>query len=173
MRISPTCLLLICLFVTSTTTALPQSSSGPAADPHSYARPDEVSIASANLNLKVDFKRKTLSGSVTYELDIKNNSPTVHLDSKNLKILKVTTHPEGVALNFDIGTADPILGSDLSIHLVEAPQKTTDPQKPAHAITIHYETSPSSDALSWLNSQQTSSGKPFLYSLSAPIMARS
>ena len=132
-------------------------------DPHSYSRPHEIAVKSVDLDLNVDFDRKVISGAVTYELDNKTSSNTLYLDTKDLKIGSVTASPGNQSLEYTVGTPDPILGSPLSVQL---------PPGQVRSVTIHYETKPSAGALNWLEPEQTVSGKPFLFSLSAPILAR-
>ncbi|HEX3396770.1 MAG TPA: M1 family metallopeptidase [Steroidobacteraceae bacterium] len=151
----------------------------PAFDYHSYANVDQFRTTLVALDLRVDFKFKIIAGSVT--LDLKRLDPRstqLVLDTKNLMILDVTQRATDVlgatAKNqtfwvsrpFHLEKPDPILGSALVIDLPPSKRGT-------ESIKIDYETLGDSPALQWLTGQQTSRHKPFLYTESEPISARS
>jgi leukotriene-A4 hydrolase len=150
----------------------------PAFDYHSYANVDQFRTTHLDLELKVDFKFKTLAGSVTLELKrLDPRSTQLVLDTKGLMILDVTQKATDVlgatAKNqtiwvsrpFHLEKPDPILGSALVIDLPASKRGT-------ESIKIDYETTEASSALQWLTEKQTSRHKPFLYTESEPIGAR-
>jgi leukotriene-A4 hydrolase len=151
----------------------------PAFDYHSYANVDQFKTTHVDLDLRVIFKFKQITGSVTLELKrLDPRSTQVVLDTKDLMILDVTQKATDVlgatAKNqtlwvsrpFHLEKADPILGSALVIEL--PPSK-----KGTESIKIDYETTDKSSALQWLSESQTARHKPFLYTESEPISARS
>jgi leukotriene-A4 hydrolase len=151
----------------------------PAFDYHSYANVDQFRTTRLDLDLRVDFKFKTITGSVTLELKrLDPRSTQLVLDTKDIMILDVTQKSTDVlgatAKNqtiwvsrpFHLEKPDPILGSALVIDL--PPSK-----KATESIKIEYETLETSAALQWLTEKQTSRHKPFLYTQSEPISARS
>jgi leukotriene-A4 hydrolase len=151
----------------------------PAFDYHSYANVDQFRTTRLDLDLRVDFKFKTITGSVTLELKrLDPRSTQLVLDTKDIMILDVTQKSTDVlgatAKNqtiwvsrpFHLEKPDPILGSALVIDL--PPSK-----KATESIKIDYETLETSAALQWLTEKQTSRHKPFLYTQSEPISARS
>jgi leukotriene-A4 hydrolase len=151
----------------------------PAFDYHSYANVDEFRTTHLDLDLRVDFKFKTIAGSVTLELKrLDPRSTQLVLDTKDIMILDVTQKSTDVlgatAKNqtiwvsrpFHLEKPDRILGSALVIDL--PPSK-----KATESIKIDYETLETSSALQWLTEKQTSRHKPFLYTQSEPISARS
>jgi leukotriene-A4 hydrolase len=151
----------------------------PAFDYHSYANVDQFRTTRLDLDLRVDFKFKTIAGSVTLELKrLDPRSTQLVLDTKDIMILDVTQKSTDVlgatAKNqtiwvsrpFHLEKPDPILGSALVIDL--PPSK-----KATESIKIDYETLETSPALQWLTEKQTSRHKPFLYTQSEPISARS
>jgi aminopeptidase N len=151
----------------------------PAYDYHSYANVDQFRTTHLDLDLRVDFQFKTITGSVALELNrLDPRSTQLVLDTKDLMILDVTQKATDVlgatAKNqtiwvsrpFHLEKADPILGSALVIDL--PPSK-----KGTESIKIDYETLESSSALQWLTEKQTARHKPFLYTESEPIGARS
>jgi leukotriene-A4 hydrolase len=150
----------------------------PAFDYHSYANVDQFRTTHLDLDLRVDFTFKTITGSVTLELKrLDPRSTQLVLDTKDLMILDVTQKASDVlgatAKNqtiwvsrpFHLEKPDPILGSALVIDL--PPSK-----KGTESIKIDYETLESSSALQWLTEKQTARHKPFLYTESEPIGAR-
>jgi leukotriene-A4 hydrolase len=151
----------------------------PAFDYHSYANVDQFKTTHVDLDLRVIFKFKQIAGSVTLELKrLDPRSTQLVLDTKDLMILDVTQKATDVlgatAKNqtlwvsrpFHLEKADPILGSALVIEL--PPSK-----KATESIKIDYETTDKSSALQWLSESQTARHKPFLYTESEPISARS
>src|SRR5579863_4105434 len=102
----------------------------PAFDYHSYANVDQFRTTHLDLDLRVDFKFKTITGSVTLELRrLDPRSTQLVLDTKDLMILDVTQKASDVlgatAKNqtlwvsrpFHLEKADPVLGSALVIEL--------------------------------------------------------
>jgi leukotriene-A4 hydrolase len=151
----------------------------PAFDYHSYANADQFRTTHLDLDLRVDFQFKTITGSVT--LDLKRLDPRstqLVLDTKDLMILDVRQKATDVlgatsknqtiwvSCPFHLEKPDPILGTALVIQL--PPSK-----KGTESIKIDYETLESSSALQWLTEKQTARHKPFLYTESEPIGARS
>jgi len=139
-----------------------------AADPHSYAQPDQVRVTHLDLQLNVDFPRQQLDGKATLTLDWKNpKAQSLVLDTRDLKIASV----EGIdkagtanALKFALAPSDKELGSKLTI---------ATPQQPAK-VRIVYTTSPNASGLQWLTPEQTADKKlPFMFSQSESIHARS
>ena len=125
-----------------------------------------VSHYAIDLELRVDFKFKTLAGSVT--LDLKRLDPRATqlvLDTKGLMILDVTqkatdvlgatdkSQTTWVSRPFHLEKPDPILGSALVIDLPPSKRGT-------ESIKIDYETTEASSALQWLTEKQTSRHKP-------------
>jgi leukotriene-A4 hydrolase len=150
----------------------------PAFDYHSYANVDQFRTTHLDLDLNVDFKFKTIAGSVTLELKrLDPRSTQLVLDTKGLMILDVTQKATDVlgatskgqtiwvSRPFHLEKPDPILGSALVIDLPPSKRGT-------ESVKIDYETTEASSALQWLTEKQTSRHKPFLYTESEPIGAR-
>lgn len=147
------CLLLSFVFAMSNSTI--------AQLPHSFARPDEVSIKHLHLDLNVDFVSKKLSGSATLTLDRNNNHDALRLDTERLDIVDVKT-VDGRALEWKLGERKAQLGKMLSIDLAGSDK-----------VVINYSTRPSAEALQWLDAEQTTDKKhPFLFTQSQAILAR-
>ena len=61
-----------------------------AAEPHSYAQPDQVQVTHLDLDLKLDFPHRELDGQATLKLDWKNpQAASLVLDTRDLKIAKI------------------------------------------------------------------------------------
>jgi len=136
-------------------------------DESSYAQPELVRIADLALDLKLDFDARQLSGTATYTLDWADpKATTLVLDTRDLAIEKVEGEDQGgwAPLQFDLGEADPVFGSKLTI---EAPQRNA-------KIRVTYATSPQASGLQWLEPAMTEGKKlPFMFSQSQAIHARS
>ncbi|TAL82355.1 MAG: M1 family peptidase [Rhodanobacter sp.] len=139
-----------------------------AADPDSYAQPDQVRITHLDLDLTIDFPRKQLEGVATLTLDWKNpDAPSLVLDTRDLKIASIEAlHGNGKSspLNYVLSPPDKALGSKLTVTAPNHPQR----------VRIVYATSPAATGLQWLGPAQTADGKlPFMFSQSESIHARS
>jgi aminopeptidase N len=137
-------------------------------DPLSYARFDQVRTSDLQLDLKADFKHKTLSGHADLSLHwIDPAARTLVLDTRDLTISKVQVKDktgEWKPAPFTLDKRDAKKGQALRIALQSQPEK----------VRIDYRTSPGASALQWLTPQQTMSGKhPFMFSQSEAIDARS
>lgn len=133
-------------------------------DVHSYARPQEARVTHSELDLRVDFDKRTLSGHVTHTIDGKSR---IVFDTKDLTIEKVEAGATAGQLQpakFQLGAADKILGAPLEVTLADNTK----------FVRIHYVTSPKAVALQWLDPQQTAGKKqPYLYTQGEPIYTRS
>jgi aminopeptidase N len=126
-------------------------------DVHSYARPEEVRLRHLDLDLAVDFGRKSLSGSATLHYDRLSGNELV-VDTRDL-----TIHDVENAEGFDVGEPHPYLGAPLRIRLGGA-----------GPVRVRYSTAPGASGLQWLEPAQTAGKRhPFLYSQSQAIHARS
>ncbi|PJK13965.1 aminopeptidase [Lysobacteraceae bacterium NML07-0707] len=138
-------------------------------DEHSYAEPDKVRTRDLALDLSIDFNRKQLAGSATYTLEWLDKTATqLVLDTRDLTIEKAegeTGEGQWQPLEFALApTADPVLGTKLSIQTPNQPGK----------VRVTYRTSPNASGLQWLTPAMTEGKKlPFMFSQSQQIHARS
>jgi len=147
-------------------------------DYHSFANIEQFRVTRLELDLHVDMTNKELDGVVG--LQVKRLDPhatELVLDTRDLSVLAVSEKAQGVlgataegqttwvSRPFHFEKRDPILGSALVIELPPS-------NRPSEFIKIEYETSPTAPALQWLTAAETRH-KPFLYTLSTPIGARS
>ncbi|HJW29335.1 MAG TPA: hypothetical protein VJ508_08770, partial [Saprospiraceae bacterium] len=83
-----------------------------AMDMHSHARPDAV-IRHLSLDLSVDFVTKQLSGTATYDIEVKPGADTIYLDARNLEIGKIYVDDQDTP--YRLGADEPYIGSALAI----------------------------------------------------------
>lgn len=139
------------------------SLASPEARRYSFSRPDEAIVRHLELNLRVDFERKILSGNVSVFFQNKTQTDKLYLDTRGLVIKRVTLGPHNQRTIYRVGDPVTNLGQPLVIDI----------QPDTKLVNIWYETSSGSDALQWLHPSQTAGGrKPFLYTQSEPIHAR-
>ncbi|MDR2872036.1 MAG: M1 family metallopeptidase [Xanthomonadaceae bacterium] len=120
------------------------------------------------LDLKLDFDQKQLAGTATYALEwLDESARQLVLDTRDLTIEKVEGRGAGgqwSALRFGLASADPILGSKLTIEVPERNAK----------VRVTYRTAPTASGLQWLEPAMTEGGElPFMFSQSQAIHARS
>ncbi|MDE0856334.1 MAG: M1 family metallopeptidase [Nevskia sp.] len=135
---------------------------------NSYANAQQVRTSHIALDLAVDFRKSTLSGSATLQLERIDPAATqVVLDTQDLDISKAETSADGevwLKADYTLGASDEVLGAPLSIPL------------PADArwVRVSYSSRPQASGLQWLPPAQTLGRKhPFLFSQSEAIHARS
>lgn len=131
-------------------------------DPHSFARPNQVTLNHLDLDVTVDFDNKQISGTATWKVDNHGKSDSAVFDTDGLDILSAKA--DGKEVGFNLGTAKKWLGAPLAIPIEERTQ----------SVSIEYKTTPGAKALMWLNAQQTAGKEqPFLFTQSQAILARS
>lgn len=131
-------------------------------DIHSFSKPHEAKVTHLQWNATIDFETKTIHATATWDIQNATKASTIVFDTKLLTITAVKVDNEVAA--FQLSDEDAILGSALTIPIKEKTQR----------VSITYSTSPESEALQWLNPQQTADKKyPFLFSQSQAILARS
>jgi aminopeptidase N len=129
-------------------------------EPHSYAQPNEAVITHLNLDIDVNFGTEVISGSASYAID-NNNASQIILDAKNLVIEKVQA--DGKDTEFSLGTYDESLGQPLNIKINGSTKN----------ITVFYQTTDKTEAVQWLNPQQTADKtQPFLFTQGQAILTR-
>ena len=130
-------------------------------DVHSYARPAEARVTHVALNLNADFEAQQLVGTAILTIETAPDAEEIVLDVRDL-IIEEITDADGNALAHDFGDSDELLGVPLTIELPQA----------VNQIVVHYRTGEGADAVQWLNSEQTSSGAPFLFTQGQAILTR-
>lgn len=132
-------------------------------EPHSFSRPDEAVVKHLDLDIKVDFSKKQLSGVAGLKIENRGRVNKLYLDSRDLEIEKVTLDEDQTPTKFELGKSEEYLGQPL---IIDIDPSTT-------MVNIAYTTSPDAAALQWLDPSQTSGKKhPFLFTQSQAILAR-
>lgn len=130
-------------------------------EPHSYAQPNEAVITHLNLDIDINFDKKVISGSASYDITNNNEATEIILDAKNLVIEKAQA--DGKDTKFSLGTYDKSLGQPLTIEITKDTKK----------ITIFYQTTDKTEAVQWLTPQQTQDKtQPFLFTQGQAILTR-
>ena len=152
----------------------------PEFDYHSYANTDQFKVTHLELNLRVFMTQQQIDGVVGLEFKrLDPNATQIVLDTKGLMIQDVSEKTSDiigatskqqatwVSRPFHLEKPDPILGSAL---IIDLPRST----KQKLVLKIQYETGEGATALQWLGAHQTTGQKkPFLYTQSEAIAARS
>jgi len=129
-------------------------------DTHSYAKPNEAVAKHLQLDVEVHFDQKIITGTATYTIESSNASEIV-FDAKNIDIQKTTV--DGKEVNFTLGANDAVLGQSLSIPI----------KKDSKKVAITYKTTDKTEALQFLNPQQTADKEyPFLLTQGQAILTR-
>jgi len=159
---------LLCLAAAAACGRTADEAAAPAAAPiqerdiHSFAQPEIARVTHVALDLQADFTAKVLSGRATLSVERAPGATEIVLDTRDLTIEGVTA-PDGAALPFMLGDADPVLGRPLTVQLPSGVDR----------IVVAYRTSPSAAALQWLGPSQTAGGAlPYLYSQGQAILTR-
>ena len=138
----------------------------PVEDPNSFAQPGKVRIEHIDLDLRVDMEAKVLRGSATYRLQwLDDRARELVLDTRAIDIRSVQglDGKQWRDLPFKLDAEDPMFGSALRIRM----------QQQLPQVRIRYSTRPEASGLQWLAPEMTASGKPFMFSQSQAIHARS
>lgn len=140
--------------------SVPYISSG---DPHSYARPDEVSVHHIDLFLTVDFDKESLYGLARLHFKIHKPGAPLVLDIGRGLEVEAVKDDNALEAKYRFGEEDGVLGRYLEIELEDH----------AGFVEVHYRTNQEASALQWLAPEQTQ-GKvmPFLFTQSQAILAR-
>lgn len=131
-------------------------------DIHTLSNADSITIKHLDLDIKVSFDKKQISGSAIWSIDNKTQQKELRLDTYDLTIDSIFV--DGQKTDYKLDSAVKYLGSALHIPILP----NTD------LVAIYYRTGKNAEALQWLDPQQTLSKKyPFLYTQSESIHARS
>ncbi|KAK9878488.1 hypothetical protein WA026_022383 [Henosepilachna vigintioctopunctata] len=137
-------------------------------DPSSFSRPELAVVTNIAINLSVSFEKKIFTGFVNlYVQKVDEGASEIILDSKDLKIHKITEVDLNAEVKYAVEQPHGEFGSKLTIEL---PSKNGN----NFIFKIEYETSPDASGLQWLSPDQTAGKKhPYLFSQFQPVHARS
>ena len=141
------------------------SSTAKMADPSSLSNAHLFKVSSFEWDVRVDFSRKIISGSVTFNIVGGESGGDVVLDTSYLDIAGVKVN--GASTPFAVGERQGALGSPLTV-------RAGDASKGAFTLSIEYATTRDCTAVHWLDPPQTE-GKvhPYLFTQAQAIHARS
>lgn len=131
-------------------------------DVHSYANTGQAYAYNLFLDISVHFDKKIIDGVAHW--DIKNTAGVEQIifDTKGLSIKKVLVDNKHEA-NFTFGKSDELLGNSLIVPISKKTKK----------VSIYYNTTDKSEALQWLDPQQTAGKKhPYLFTQGEAILTR-
>lgn len=127
----------------------------------SHANIDEVAADSLNLNLRVNFVDERLEGTATWFIRPQAGVSEWVIDVRSLDIFSVTV--DKLEVPFILGEEHALYGQALKVPITENSKE----------VAISYQTQKGAEALQWMSGKQTAGGKPFLYTQSQAILARS
>jgi leukotriene-A4 hydrolase len=132
-------------------------------DEHSFAEPNKAVAKHLDLDIKVDFDTKTISGKASWQIENSTKGNEIVFDENTLNITKVTLGNDEKETKFTLGTAMEFHGKPL--HITIEPNTTK--------VNIYYNTTKDAVALQWLSPQQTADKKqPFMFSQGESIWTR-
>ncbi|HET6593818.1 MAG TPA: leukotriene A4 hydrolase C-terminal domain-containing protein [Xanthomonadales bacterium] len=145
----------------------------PSRDAFTFANTEHFLSRHLELELRVDFDRQTLEGSVIHHVEcVQPGADALVLDSRGLRIDRVQlVRPgsEALPLQFEQGSPDPVRGEPLRIGLPANQGCDGEFQ-----LKIEYRTGPGASAIMWLPPDMTAGGEhPFMFTQSQSIHARS
>jgi leukotriene A-4 hydrolase/aminopeptidase len=132
-------------------------------DPHSFSNPREAKVTHLHWKASVDFNNRVIEATATWNIEVKPDADIIRFDTKGLTIESVIID-NGQRAEYRLSEKDSLFGQALAV-LIKPGTKQ---------VEIKYKTSPNTEALQWLQPQQTAGKKyPFLFTQSQAILARS
>lgn len=135
----------------------------PVKDNHSFAEPAKAIVKHLDLDIKVDFTSKLISGEASWTIENPSKGNEIVFDTRDLQIRKVTLGDDDQQTTFELGKEEKYLGRALKVKISENTTK----------VNIYYSSSAEAAAVQWLTPQQTAGKKlPFMFTQSQAILAR-
>jgi hypothetical protein len=134
-------------------------------DEHSFSNTDEIRTKHLDLEIDVDFEKKTIYGVARHHMERLKDTDTAVFDINGPEIQKVTLGKKGheKETDFIIGAPEKFLGQPLSIKI----------DKNTEYINIYYKTTENAGALDWMEPELTEGKKhPYLYTQGEAILTR-
>ena len=97
-------------------------------DEYSYASKSKAVITHLDLDIKVDFESKSISGKAVYTIDNSSASDKIYFDTQYLRINKISTDQNEVPANYKLGEYEEYKGRELEIDISQETK----------TVTIHY-----------------------------------
>lgn len=131
-------------------------------DAHSFSTSSKAAAYNLYLDINVNFEKSTIDGVAHWDIKNPSGDPKIVFDTKGLNIKKVLVDNKHEA-DFVLAKTDEILGTALEVPITKKTKR----------ISIYYNTTDKSDALQWLNAQQTAGKKhPYLFTQGEAILTR-
>src|SRR6185295_16693619 len=105
-------------------------------DPHSYSEPDMAKVTHLHWDAKVDFSRRVIEATATWDIQSTPGANEIVLDTKGLSI-KTISLDNGQHVEVSLDKPDSLLGEALRIPITNETK----------AITITYATRPGAQAV--------------------------
>lgn len=132
-------------------------------DVHSFAEPAKASVNHLDLDIKVDFDARQISGKASWTIENPSGGTEIVFDTRQLSISRVTLGDDEKETTFNMDQEKEYLGRALRVKIDPSTSK----------VNIYYSSSPEAAAIQWLDPQQTAGKKfPFLFTQSEAILAR-
>ena len=113
-----------------------------ATDNHSYSRPEEAMTTHLHWEAQVDFDKRQIQATATYDIKVASDAERLMLDCRDLTIHKVTV--DGSAVDAELGPTQPFIGQPLSIPIGPNSKK----------VSVEYTTSPDAAAFLWVEGEK-------------------
>jgi leukotriene-A4 hydrolase len=131
-------------------------------DVHSYSNSTQAYGASLFLDITVNFDKQIIEGVANWDIKNPGGVDKIIFDTKGLNIKKVLVDNKHEA-HFLFGKTDDLLGASLEVPITKKTKR----------VSIYYNTTDKSEALQWLNPQQTAGKKhPYLFTQGEAILTR-
>ncbi len=132
-------------------------------DPHSFSQPWLARTTHLDLNLKVDFAQKRLTGTAQWHIERTGQASEIIFDTDHLDIQSVSLGPDHRPAHWYLAQRDTLLGAALHVAL----------EHDAKTVTIAYSTRPDAAALGWMEPAMTAGKQqPFLFTQGQAILTR-
>ncbi|CCH62184.1 hypothetical protein TBLA_0G02440 [Henningerozyma blattae CBS 6284] len=141
--------------------------SSPEFDYSTLSNYTKFAVKHTKLDLTVSFEKSTIAGSVSLQLSPIAKAELIELDTSFLSIFKINVNNTPVK-DFKIHERREPLGSKLTIVPANVESIQSD-----FTLELEFETTDKCTALQWLNSKQTNSDHPYVFSQLEAIHARS
>lgn len=131
-------------------------------DTHSYSNSTQAFGSSLFLDVTVNFEKQIIEGVANWDIKNPGGVDKIIFDTKGLNIKKVLVDNKHEA-SFTFGKTDELLGTPLEVPITKKTKR----------VSIYYNTTDKSEALQWLNPQQTAGKKhPYLFTQGEAILTR-
>lgn len=136
------------------------------ADPHSYANFEQVQVTHLEWDALVDVPQKSITATEVLHIEQLQQSEQLVLDCKALNVKSVAIAPANKKYStstWELGPKDEVLGQAFTIKI----------QPDTRFVKIEYSVGADAEGLLYMDADQSLTGKPFVFSQSESLFARS